>query len=61
MIEGDVIKLMLLLELVKMELEREGQVQSMSRRKKSMVKSIPRCRWRRRVQDSKICHVGIKR
>lgn len=61
MIEGDVIRLMLLLELVKMELEREGQVQSMSRRKKSMVKSIPRRRWRRRVQDSKICHVGIKR
>lgn len=61
MIEGDVIKLMLLLELVKMELEREGQVQSVSRRKKPMVKSIPRRRWRRRVQDCKICHVGIKR
>lgn len=61
MIEGDVIKLMLLLELVKMELEREGQVHSMSRRKKAMVKSIPRHRWRRRVQDCKICHVGIKR
>lgn len=61
MIEGDVIRLMLLLELVKMELEREGQVQSVSRRKKLMVKSIPRYRWKRRAQDSKICHVGIKR
>lgn len=47
MIEGDAIRPTLLLELVRMELERKGQIQAVFRRKKLMVTFVPRYRERR--------------